>query len=67
MKRQFSFTPLTGLRLVFLLACFFVVTGFDACNDDPILDPAGGTQNCHPSYGCSASLAPSNTDNPARF
>jgi hypothetical protein len=62
-----AFSLAAGLRLAFLLACFFVVTGFDACNDDPILDPAGGTQNCHPSYGCSASLAPSNAANPARF
>jgi hypothetical protein len=50
-----------------LAACFFVLTGFDACGDDPILDPAGGTQNCHPSYGCSASLAPTDSRNPERF
>jgi hypothetical protein len=55
------------LKLTLLAACFFVMTGFDACGDDPILDPAGGTQTCHPSYGCSAALSPADAPNPARY
>lgn len=64
-------TPATALRILVLLACFLVVTGFDACNDDPLLDPSneggGGGPTCHPSYGCSASLEPRDPSNPTRF
>jgi hypothetical protein len=59
-------SSVTPLRLALVLACFLVATGFDACNDDPILEPSG-TQNCHPSYGCSAGLKPADDSNPARF
>jgi hypothetical protein len=53
------------LRVLLIAACFFVVTGFDACNDDPLLDSGGGT-GCAGSH-CGARLLPDSTSNPMTF
>lgn len=55
----------TFLRLLFLAACFGLMTGFNACNDDPLLDPGGGS-GCAGSH-CGARLLPDSTVNPAVF
>ena len=65
MKRLHSLSPTTGLRILLLLVCFLVVTGFDACNDDPLLDSEGGT-GCAGSH-CSARVLPDSTSNPVVF
>jgi hypothetical protein len=56
-------TPM--LRLLLLAACFCVLTGFNACDDDPLLDSSGGT-GCAGSH-CGARLLPDSTSNPAVF
>jgi hypothetical protein len=53
------------LRLLILAACFFVVTGFNACDDDPLLDSGGGS-GCAGSH-CGARLLPDSTSNPTVF
>jgi hypothetical protein len=53
------------LRPLLLAACLLATTGFDACNDDPILDPGAGT-GCAGSH-CSARALPDTVPNPARF
>jgi hypothetical protein len=56
---------LSPLRLLLLLAAFFALTGFDACDDDPLLDSGGGT-GCAGSH-CSARTLPDEDTNPTRF
>jgi hypothetical protein len=56
---------ITPLRLLLISASLLVLTGFDACNDDPLLDSEGGT-GCAGSH-CSARILPDEEPNPSRF
>lgn len=53
------------IRFVILVSCFLIMTGFNACNDDPLLDSGGGG-GCAGSH-CGARLLPDSTLNPAVF
>jgi hypothetical protein len=58
-------SPASLLRIALALACFLVATGFDACDDDPLLDSSGGT-GCAGSH-CGARILPDSSVNPVTF
>lgn len=64
-KMRTEFPAMNSIRLLLLAVLFFVVTGFNACNDDPLLDSGGGS-GCAGSH-CGARLLPDSTSNPAVF
>lgn len=56
---------MTPLRIALLLAGALLLTGFNACDDDPLLDSGGGT-GCAGSH-CSARVLPDDAANPETF